>query len=429
LEVFRTRSVGIIGNPTWLVLDGYHFDPAYQQAVRDAGFHLLVIDDKAHLPVYHADILLNQNLGAEKLKYHCDSDTTLLIGSQYVLLRQEFMAWRGWQREIPKVARKVLVTMGGGDPDNVTLKVIHALGQVKVDELEAVIVVGGNNPNYDILKSTLYNLQFKIRLERNVSNMPELMAWADVSISAGGSTCWELAFMGVPSLLLVCADNQCRIAEELSKVGLVINLGWYEHVTTTQIAETFIKILDTTLRNEMSVKGKILIDGMGAKRVAKMILAHSIVLRRVSESDCEMLWKWVIDPEVRASSFIPDPIPFEKHRQWFSAKLRDSKFIQFIAMDIQGTPIGQVRFDINNDEAEIDISIAINQRGKGYGSKLIRKGVQEFQKMSMINIIHAFIKPENEPSLNSFRGAGFINLGLEMVKEHLAVHLIWRKNG
>ena len=200
IDTLRTQNSEL---KPWVVVDGYHFDPAYQKAVRSAGFHLLVIDDMAHWPEYHADIILNQNLGAEKLKYNCGPDTTLLLGPRYALLRQEFMAWHDWQREIPEVAHKVLVTMGGGDPDNVTQKVIEALSQVEIEGLEAVVVVGGSNPYFQELESAVHGVKVPVRLVRNAANMPELMAWADVAVTAGGSTCWELAFMGLPALILI----------------------------------------------------------------------------------------------------------------------------------------------------------------------------------------------------------------------------------
>lgn len=413
----------------WLVLDGYHIDPGYQQAVRAAGYRLLVIDDTAHLPEYHADILLNQNLNAEQLKYKSDAEMTLLLGTRYVLLRQEFMAWRGWKREIPPVGRKVLVTMGGGDPDNVTLKVIRAIQKVEVGELEAVVVVGGSNPHLKMLQSEVQRSRITIRLEHDVVNMPELMAWADVAVSAAGSTCWELAFMGVPTLVLVWADNQRGIAEGLGDAGVVLNLGWHEQVTPLHIAEALSQVFTTASRAEMASKGQGLVDGMGANRVVKVMFAQTLALRRASESDCALLWEWVNDPDVRASAFRSEVIPYEKHRQWFSAKLGDSLCFQFIALDIHNTPIGQVRFDVKNGEAEVDVSIARNQRGKGYSSSLIRKSVQELQRMTTTHTVHAFVKPENETSLNAFQRTGFTRLSLEMVKGHHAIHLIWRRNG
>ena len=140
----------------WVVLDGYHFDLDCQRQIKQAGRRLLVIDDTAHLGHYYADVVLNQNINAEQLDYSCEPYTRLLLGTRYVLLRSEFLAWLGWQREIPKVARKVLVTLGGSDPDNQTLKVVRALQQVDVDGLEAMIVVGASNLHFQ-------ELQFAIR--------------------------------------------------------------------------------------------------------------------------------------------------------------------------------------------------------------------------------------------------------------------------
>jgi len=229
----RTSQVLAKYSDAWVVLDGYHFDLTYQRQIKESGHPLLVIDDTAHLEHYHADIILNQNINAEQLHYSCDPDTRLLLGTRYVLLRSEFLSWRRWQRTIPKlvVANKVLVTLGGGDPDNQTLKVINALQEVDEDGLEAVVVVGASNPHFEALQNEAYDSCFPIRLIRNANNMAELMAWADVAVSAGGSTCWELAFMGLPNVILVLADNQRDIAEGLDDLGIAINMGWYAAVS------------------------------------------------------------------------------------------------------------------------------------------------------------------------------------------------------
>ena len=261
---------------SWVVLDGYHLDPTYQRQIKQAGHRLLVIDDMAHLSHYYADVVLNQNINAEQLRYRCEPYTRLLLGTRYVLLRSEFLAWREWQREIPKVARKVLVTLGGGDPDNQTLKVIRALQQVDVDGLEAVVVVGASNPHFRGLQSAVRNSQFAIRLVQNVTSMSELMAWADIAVSAGGSTCWELAFMGLPTVVLVLAENQQGIAAGLGKAGVVLNLGWYTETSVTQIARTLLGLLeDRGSRRQMSQRGRELVDGLGSERVVKFSQTQS----------------------------------------------------------------------------------------------------------------------------------------------------------
>lgn len=432
LDILRTRSAEAredqkseIGNPTWLVLDDYHFDAVYQQAVRTAGCRLLVIDDMAHLPAYHADILLNQNLGAEKLKYNCDPDTTLLLGSPYALLRQEFLAWRGWKREIPEVARKVLVTMGGGDPDNVTLKIIHALEQVEVDGLEAAVVVGSSNPHYEILQLAIHDLQPKIRLERNAPNMPELMAWADVAISAGGSTCWELAFMRAPSLVLAVAENQLGVVEQLEALGMAVNLGWHQQVTSSQIAQSLMYLLASAERRTiLAHQSHAQVDGEGVGRVLMKIHGHRIRLRYVREEDKYLLWKWANDPEVRAVSFSTDIISWEQHVQWFASKQKDPNCVFYLALDEVETPLAQVRYDIDGVEATISISLDAKYRGQGYGSQVITLASQKLCQGLPVQLIHAYIKEENDASKYAFLKAKFLEDNTIFVHSQPARHFI-----
>jgi UDP-2,4-diacetamido-2,4,6-trideoxy-beta-L-altropyranose hydrolase len=272
-DAIRTADFAHQVGADWVVVDGYHFGADYQRIIKDSGLRLLFIDDNGHAGHYSADLVLNQNIHAHEGLYpNREPYTRLLLGTRYVLLRREFLKWRGWKREIPEVARKVLVTMGGSDPDNVTLKVVQALQQVDMDGLEATVVVGGSNPHYEELQSAVQDSRFPIRLESNVVDMPELMAWADVAVSAGGSTSWELAFMGVPTLVLILASNQRPIAECLDAVGVAINLGWYADVSPKEMAQVVMQLLKAPrTRAEMSQRGRRLVDGVGSDRVLQAL--------------------------------------------------------------------------------------------------------------------------------------------------------------
>ncbi len=276
------ETLGLFGKlqVDWIVADGYHFGPAYQQAVRSAGCRLLVIDDFAHLSEYHADLLLNQNLNAELLRYRGDSDTRLLLGTRYALLRLEFLKWRGWRREIPEMGRKVLVTMGGADPNNVTLQIIRVLQRIPRDKIEAKIVVGPANPHLAELSRIVGGKDTHLRLLTDTTDMPEVMAWADVAIAAGGSTCWELAFMGLPSVLMVLADNQEGIADSLDRAGIAVNLGWHHRVPDGLLTETLRSLLvSPQRRHQMSRSGQQVIDGGGAGRVITALRAGLVASR------------------------------------------------------------------------------------------------------------------------------------------------------
>ncbi|MBW1697336.1 MAG: UDP-2,4-diacetamido-2,4,6-trideoxy-beta-L-altropyranose hydrolase [Deltaproteobacteria bacterium] len=262
----------------WVVLDGYHFNSEYQRKVKEIGHNkLLVIDDMAHLDHYYADIVLNLNLHGEELSYSREAYTRLLLGTRYVLIRREFLKWREWKREIPEVARKVLVTMGGGDPDNVTLKVIRAMNRLKLRDLEVKVAIGPSNPHMASFKEAVNHSPFTIHLLPDVKNMPKLMAWADLAVSAAGSTCWELTFMGLPAVVLELAENQQGIAVGLDKAGVALCLGWHTEVSIAQIENRLSRLLeDRILRLQMSQQGQILVDGMGTDRVVESLLwSHS----------------------------------------------------------------------------------------------------------------------------------------------------------
>jgi len=252
---------------TCLVLDGYHFTPDYQKTIRDSGYHLLVIDDYNHLPYYNTDILLNQNINAQDYKYSCDENTTQLLGCKYTLLRREFLKYKGWRREVPEKANKILVTMGGADPDNVTLKVINAMNLLDDSNLKVKIVIGPENPNLAIIKKALHQAQSFVQLLQR-ADMPELMRWADISISGGGSTCWELAFMQLPYLIIILSDNQERIAKGVGEARAALNCGWFDDLSENLLSNYIEQIIeDSITRKKYVKKGTELLDGLGVERV------------------------------------------------------------------------------------------------------------------------------------------------------------------
>jgi len=254
----------------WVVLDGYSFYSDFQFKLKQAGFNLLVIDDYAHSNHYYADIILNQNCYVSAELYPTslyEPYTQLLIGPEYTMLRREFLVFRTNQKKISKTAKKILVTIGGGDFDNITLQVINELKQMDTDKLDVIIVVGAVNPNISSLEKVTSKIK-SFTLIQNASNMPELMAWADIAITAGGSTCWELAFMGVPSIIIVTAENQKPVAKYLTTSNVSLSLGLWNIQAKNNIISFLNKLMyNMELRSNMSRLGKLLIDGYGAKRV------------------------------------------------------------------------------------------------------------------------------------------------------------------
>lgn len=273
-DAIETHHLAFERKVAWVVLDGYQFGADYQLNMRSPKWSLLTIDDHVHATHYHADVLLNQNIAANEALYSCrDEYTKLLLGPKYALLRPEFLPWRSWERKNPSIAHRVLITLGGSDPENLTASVISALDLTTLKDLQAVIVVGPSNKHLDEITSLVRSTSTQTELIVDSTDMPSLMAWADVAISAAGSTAWELCFMGLPSLLIVLAPNQLEIAKGLDVAGAAHCLGEAKDMNPVFIASRLDRIAsNATFRENLARKGSMIVDGQGAERVASVMM-------------------------------------------------------------------------------------------------------------------------------------------------------------
>jgi UDP-2,4-diacetamido-2,4,6-trideoxy-beta-L-altropyranose hydrolase len=265
----RTCELARLHHADWIIADGYRFEAGYQKGIVETGVPLLVLDDYGHSEYYWADLVLNQNIYAAEPTYsRRERRTRLLLGTQFALLRREFMKWRGRRRLPSKEVRNVLVTLGGSDPDGVTGTVIEALQRILTSDMRAVVVVGGNNPHYSALHQQGASGKGRIELKVNVSDMPALMAEVDLAISAAGSTCWELAFFGLPICCTILADNQVQVAQCLESAGAAVNLGQGTALGSQALAEQLAAIIaNPDLRARLATTAATLVDGEGSRRV------------------------------------------------------------------------------------------------------------------------------------------------------------------
>jgi UDP-2,4-diacetamido-2,4,6-trideoxy-beta-L-altropyranose hydrolase len=261
---------------SFVVLDGYHFGPEDHDVIRAAGHGLLVIDDTAHLRRYNTEMILNQNLGATELNYVCGPETISMLGPAYALLRPEFSAARKRVRTVRECAHSVVVTMGGADSNNITLKVIEALGQLRIDSLNIRIVAGPENRHVNELREAVASLPFTAELLTDVLDMAEVMLWAEIAVTAAGSTCWELACLGVPAVSVATAENQVSAATALSRAGVTHYAGWHEDLRANDLAASIETLLFSAYRRlKMRQHARELVDGGGTARVVSALLDYA----------------------------------------------------------------------------------------------------------------------------------------------------------
>jgi UDP-2,4-diacetamido-2,4,6-trideoxy-beta-L-altropyranose hydrolase len=251
---------------SWVVLDGYQFNGAYQLAVAQAGARLMVIDDFLRLPRYHAELMLDQNLGSEDRSYPVASTCRVLLGPRYSLLAPGFVEVDSRRRTYPNDARKLLITLGASDPVDATSKVLSALTNVDLSEVVVTVVIGGANQRRAAVRRSAESSGY--RVVEDATDMTSLMADADLAITAAGSTSWEVCRMGLPAITITLAENQRDIASTLANAGVSVDLGWHDDVTADAVEVAVTRLIgDQEGREHMGTTGQKLVDGQGASRV------------------------------------------------------------------------------------------------------------------------------------------------------------------
>jgi UDP-2,4-diacetamido-2,4,6-trideoxy-beta-L-altropyranose hydrolase len=268
-DAAATAAIAAALHSDWIVVDGYHFDSDYQRILKLSAQRLLVLDDFGGLPRYTADIVLNQDpIADEHLYANRAAETQLLLGTEYTFLRREFRRLPRPHRKFPSIARKLLVTLGGSDPDNVTEKVIQSLDGAAVDGLEVIVLVGPSNPHGSSLEQAARTCRTSIRLLHNPPDIPELMTECDLAVVAGGSTLWELAYFYVPSLALILAENQEAATSLLHARGACRRLGTGNRLSVEELSAAISALCrDADARAALSAALGAMTDGRGAEHV------------------------------------------------------------------------------------------------------------------------------------------------------------------
>ena len=256
-----------------VVVDGYTFDEAYLAAVSRAGIVTAVIDDYNHLPSYQTQVLINPNPNAASIAYQTAPETLRLLGTAYTPLRREFTkACELPAREAPTMARHILVTAGGADVEGFTLDAIQVLSRCGLPGLRVRVVLGPAYRDHERLSARLAQAPFSAEALRDVEDMTPLMSWAHLAVTAGGSTCHELACLGVPFLACPLAENQTGLCAGYAEAGAGRLLDHSLTGFVDALGDAVARLAeDKAARQAMAAAGRSLIDGRGASRIVEAI--------------------------------------------------------------------------------------------------------------------------------------------------------------
>ncbi len=227
--------------PDWLIVDHYALDACWESALQPHYRKLMVIDDLADRP-HTCDVLVDQTFGRKADDYlpKVPTGCRVLCGSQYALLRPEFAALRQYslKRRETRQMQSLLVNMGGVDRNNATGKVMQALRHCDLPvSCSITVVMGTSAPWLSEVRLQAEQMPWPTDIRVGVSNMAQLMADSDLAIGAAGSTSWERCCLGLPTVMIVLADNQRQVAQSLERVGAAVAID------QEQIAESLPTLL------------------------------------------------------------------------------------------------------------------------------------------------------------------------------------------
>lgn len=375
------------GEVDWLVVDHYALDSRWETLLREKSKRILVIDDLADR-VHECDLLVDQNVYADMASRYqglIPKTAVALYGLRYALLRTEFRLARKLAKVRVGPAKRLFIFLGGMDSANYTLPILRAVSNLNSGSLAVDVVVGKQHPALQEIQAICQTQQYICHVQ--TKTMAELILQADAAIGAGGSSSWERACLGLPTLAFIVAPNQAAPTLHADKLELLqaAQSDIHDSASLKFEIDSFLKA--DIQREHISRNCLKSINPNGAQRIANQMDCFDLVLRTVNIHDSKTIFNWRNHPAIRLHSTHSEPITWETHQAWLNRVITDPDRLLYIAT-IRDEPVGVIRFDLDGDIAEVSLYLDPDQLGRGLGTALLiqgeekirneRRGIKEF---------------------------------------------------
>ena len=368
-------------NPFAIIIDSYSLNKEYELTLKKKTSATIVAYEDLDNE-HNSDIVINPNI------YAISKKTNHLYGTKWAILRKEFK--QGFHKNSNQFT--LTVTLGGSDEKNITYEIIKYLKKWHIPFF-ANIILGATNPHkYKIFNSIKSRNDFKLHI--NPKNFAELLANADLVISASGQTTIEVLHLKKPSIAINVAENQNKITQYLQENRLALTLE-------SSKIKNFPRVLNRLYTFQNSYKtNNIQIGKQSILKEIKRTHMKNFTLLLFNESDCDELYYLANEALIRKNSLNSDEISKEQHKNWCDKKLNDKTQI-LIARSRSGIFLGYVRF-----ENTISIALSKFARGLSFSKSLLKQSL----KITNKKIITAQIKHDNFASLHLFKSCRFIQI-------------------
>lgn len=403
----KDKLFKLLKNTAIVIIDSYLSNEALYKEIAGYGLVSVYIDDNNRID-YPKGIVVNGSIHAEKINYSSSNEIDYLLGSQFIPLRQQF--WNISEKKVRTSLENVMVTFGGDDLRNLTPKILKILKD-NYPSLNKKIIIGNGFKDISDIEN-LKDERTEFIYYPDANGMLDAMLESDIAISAGGQTLYELARVGVPTIAIAVSQNQIHNVENWQKVGFIKFAGqWNDEKLFKNVLNKLELLKDDNIRLKMGNIGKMSVDGKGALRIANYSLnryyVNKVRLRPANYHDIYDVFELSNDDIVRQNSFNSSRIKLEDHGRWFKSKIEDPATV-FLIINLGNNFAGQIRFDLDDDSATVNISIKKEFRGLDLGKNFLENAITYLKSNSpQVRIIKAYIKENNKKSINLFEKLDF----------------------
>jgi spore coat polysaccharide biosynthesis predicted glycosyltransferase SpsG len=261
------EAVGRLGARA-LVVDSYDVAGSELAVARASVPVVAVFDDRGGDPP-PADIVIDPSPGRGGPT--AASGSRYLAGPRFAPLTPEFAA--PVRRHVAGREGRVLLVLGAATPCALMARLARAARRAHPGAV-LDLVVGPTAEAPEVLATDLAGLP-RVEIHRTPRDVRGLMLAADLAVTGGGVTVFELAATGTPAIGVGLAANQRRNLEGMAEAGCLVLAGWVGAAGLDGAVERAVAALagDRERRASLSRRGRELVDGRGASRVAAALLA------------------------------------------------------------------------------------------------------------------------------------------------------------
>lgn len=250
-----------------MILDKWNLEQEYLDMIKKETSNLIVVNDYGKLDLRDL-FIINVN---DNLNYKNEIQTLSCIGLSYAIISDDLFNYRNTERNVNNKVKTVIISMGGSDPNRLTMKVIEFINKCE-GQYKIITILGPGYKCIEDINKICSESKHNIDIESDPKSIGKLFIQGDLAVISGGVTKFETAFLGIPSIVLCQNIDEDMVTRLFEKHKTLINLGVGSNVKFEEFLRVFSLLTsDFDLRYEMSLNGKRLIDGLGKKRIVERI--------------------------------------------------------------------------------------------------------------------------------------------------------------